>query len=427
MTSDAITGPALAPTPSTPPTDLWRRIVDPRRWSLGARLGVTLVLAALVPMGVVSLAATRTGQRAVEASELEAAEGAATVGAAAVDEYIAGVAARADQLGTSPEVVDFLTDGGAPPSFGEAPDVVATLLADAKGTIVAGPADRIGTSVATEAWFVEAVAGKPAIGEVTTTGNRSFVTVAAPARRPGAAVVGVAALLVGGDDLLFALNQAPLGPGGQALLVDDDGKVIAARDSRLQGRTLDELGMDVVATGIAESDSGSVARSPLRGRGEQVVAWASTGGAASAVVTQPRRAFLAPIDRLSNSITIALVVVGLLAVVIALLLARRLSRPIGALTRAARAVEDGGAPDADELDRIGRSGDDVGRLARVFSRMAQQVAARERKLKEQVRSLKVEIDQERRRKEVAEVTDSDFFRDLEGRAAEMRRRAKGDE
>jgi uncharacterized OsmC-like protein len=57
--------------------------------------------------------------------------------------------------------------------------------------------------------------------------------------------------------------------------------------------------------------------------------------------------------------------------------------------------------------------------------MAEQVAVRERRLKEQVRSLKVEVDQERRRKEVQEVTDSDFFRDLEGRAAEMRRRAKG--
>jgi hypothetical protein len=57
--------------------------------------------------------------------------------------------------------------------------------------------------------------------------------------------------------------------------------------------------------------------------------------------------------------------------------------------------------------------------------MAEQVKVREQRLKEQVRSLKVEVDQERRRKEVQEVTDSDFFRDLEGRAAEMRRRAKG--
>jgi len=427
MTSDASAPPSNVPTTSTSTAPGARRLLDPRRWSLGARLGATLVLAALVPMAVVSIAATRTGQGAVESSELGAAEGAATVGAAAIDEYVAGVAARADQLGTSPAVVDFLTGTGPAPPPADAPDVVATLVADAKGTIVAGPGDRLGTSVATEPWFVQAVAGSPAVGQLTSIGNRSLVTVAAPARQPGAAVVGVAALQVGGDDLLFALNQAPLGPGGQTMLVDDEGTVIAARDGRLRGRTLDELGMTPVATGIATTPSGSVARTPLAGRGEQVAAWASTDGAATAIVTQPRSVFLAPIDRLANSITIALIAVGAVAVIGALFIARRLSRPIGALTRAARAVEDGGAPDGDELDRIGRSGDDVGRLARVFARMAEQVAARERKLKEQVRSLKVEIDQERRRKEVAEVTDSDFFRDLEGRAAEMRRRAKGDE
>jgi HAMP domain-containing protein len=183
--------------------------------------------------------------------------------------------------------------------------------------------------------------------------------------------------------------------------------------------------MTTVATEISAEPKGSVARTALSGRGDQVAAWATTAGAATAIVTQPRRAFMAPIDRLVNTITIALLVVGVLAVIGALLVASRLSRPIGALTRAARAVEDGAPPDDDELQRIGRSHDDIGRLARVFARMAEQVAVRERRLKEQVRSLKVEVDQERRRKEVQEVTDSDFFRDLEGRAAEMRRRAKG--
>lgn len=412
---------------ATPPSTSRARLSDPRTWSLGARLGITLVLAALVPMAIVSFAATRTGQRAVESSELGAAEGAATVGAAAVDEYLSGVAARADQLGTSPPVVDFVTGTGAPPVLGSAPDVVATLITDAKGTVLAGPSDRLGTSVADQPWFVEAVAGKPAVGELTAVGDRSWMTVAAPARRPGAAVVGVAALQVSGDDLLFALNQAPLGPGGQALLVDDAGTVIAARDDRLRGRGLDELGMRSVAVGIADTDRGSTTRAPLAGRGDQVVAWASTDGAATAIVTQPRRAFMAPIDRLTATVIAALVGVGVIAIIGALFVARRLSRPIGVLTRAARAVEDGAPPDEAELARIGRSDDDVGRLARVFSRMAEQVAVRERTLREQVRSLKVEIDQERRKKEVAEVTDSDFFRDLEGRAAEMRRRAKGEQ
>lgn len=434
MASDAPAAPTT-PAPGSDPAAAtsaargspWR-VLDVRRWSLGARLGATLVLAALVPMAIISVAATRAGQNAVEASELEAAQGAARVGAAAVDEYLAGVAARADQIGTSAEVVGFLTGSGPAPDLGAGgADVIATVVADTAGTIVAGPADRIGTSVAADPWFVDAVAGKPSIGTLDSTEyDRPSITVAAPARRPGAAVVGVAALEVSGDDVLFALNQIPLGPGGQALLVDDDDRVVAARDSRVRGRTLDELGMGALAAGIAADPSGSLPRVPLAGRGEQVVAWSDGGGDAVAVVTQPRQAFLAPIDQLATTTRVALVITGLVALVLALLVARRLSRPVGALTRAARAIEEGTAPDDSELATIGRAHDDVGRLARVFARMAEQVAVRERALKEQVRALRVEIDHERRKKDVDEVVGSDFFRDLEGRAAEMRRRAKGE-
>ena len=76
---------------------------------------------------------------------------------------------------------------------------------------------------------------------------------------------------------------------------------------------------------------------------------------------------------------------------------------------------------------VGRARDDLGRLARVFTHMAEQVAARERQLRAQVQALKVEIDQERRKKDVSDVVDSDFFKDLQTKAADMRRRVKGDE
>jgi nitrogen fixation/metabolism regulation signal transduction histidine kinase len=118
--------------------------------------------------------------------------------------------------------------------------------------------------------------------------------------------------------------------------------------------------------------------------------------------------------------------VGVLAILGAVVFARRLSRPVGVLTAAAVRIESDEPVDAEALATIGQTGDDVGRLARVFARMAEQVAVREKKLREQVRQLKVEIDQERRQKAVDEVTGTDFFKDLQGRAAEMRRRAKGE-
>ena len=135
---------------------------------------------------------------------------------------------------------------------------------------------------------------------------------------------------------------------------------------------------------------------------------------------------MGPINQLGTTTLIMFIVVGLLAVVAAVLIGRRLSRPVGVLTAAAGRLEAGEPFDDDALAAIGRSQDDVGRLARVFARMAEQVAVRERKLREEVRALRIEIDEERRRDAVAEVIDTDFFRDLEGRAAEMRRRARGE-
>ena len=47
-----------------------------------------------------------------------------------------------------------------------------------------------------------------------------------------------------------------------------------------------------------------------------------------------------------------------------------------------------------------------------FFQMVKDVRAREEKLKQEVTQLKVVIDQQRRKKEVAELTENEFFRNL---------------
>ena len=69
-----------------------------------------------------------------------------------------------------------------------------------------------------------------------------------------------------------------------------------------------------------------------------------------------------------------------------------------------------------------RSGDDLGRLARVFARMAAEVTARERSLRDQVARLRVEVDEQRARDEAAQITDSEHFKEIERRARELRQR-----
>jgi CheY-like chemotaxis protein len=92
---------------------------------------------------------------------------------------------------------------------------------------------------------------------------------------------------------------------------------------------------------------------------------------------------------------------------------------VGHVTAAAAAVEQ------DSFDPAGLVGvatrpDALGGLARVFQRMAVEVRAREERLQQQVRELRIEIDEARQARKVAEITESEHYKDLRRQAAELR-------
>lgn len=93
---------------------------------------------------------------------------------------------------------------------------------------------------------------------------------------------------------------------------------------------------------------------------------------------------------------------------------------VGRVTDAAAAVEAGAFP-TDGLDRVASRTDALGTLARMFQRMAREVQAREDRLHQQVRELQIEIDEARQAQKVAEITESDYFQQLRGQAADLRR------
>jgi HAMP domain-containing protein len=384
-------------------------------------------------MAIISVAATRAGQNAVEKAELANAQGSALVGASSVSEYLDGVSRRAEQFGTASDVIDFITDpeSNSAPSFGAAkssPDVRDILVLNDKATVISGfPEASVGDTYPEVSWFTEALAGKTAVGEVKPDSNsgRFVFTVASPARRPGQAVVGVVSIGVTSEDVLFALSQSPLIPGGQALLVDK-GRIVAARDHLYQGRTLKEVGLGSLLSAIKKSPKGTIAKVDLPGRGAQVVAWATTTTGTTAIIVEPRDVFLDSINRLARNARLAMIALAILAVAGAITIARRLSKPVSALTAAAQALEADEAPDAAQLEKLGRSRDDIGLLTRVFMRMAEQVVIREKKLREQVRAMRVEIDHSKRAESVEALTESDFFKDLQTRAGDMRQKMKED-
>jgi CRP-like cAMP-binding protein len=90
---------------------------------------------------------------------------------------------------------------------------------------------------------------------------------------------------------------------------------------------------------------------------------------------------------------------------------------------AAVAVEAGiYAPDS--LDSVARRPDELGQLARVFQRMVQQVYSREQNLKRQVAELRIEIDEVKKANQVAEITETDYFQQLQQKARRLRAERK---
>jgi two-component system cell cycle response regulator len=98
---------------------------------------------------------------------------------------------------------------------------------------------------------------------------------------------------------------------------------------------------------------------------------------------------------------------------------------VGYVVEAAAAVEDG-AFEPGSLDHVAQRGDALGQLARVFQRMAREVSARERALKQQVQRLRIEIDGARAARHVAEITETDYFQDLQRKVDRLRSKGEGE-
>lgn len=92
---------------------------------------------------------------------------------------------------------------------------------------------------------------------------------------------------------------------------------------------------------------------------------------------------------------------------------------MGRVISAAVALE-AGRYDPRSLDEVGQRQDALGQLARVFQQMANEVQAREQRLKQEVQELRIQIDQAKKARQVAEITEAEYFQQLQESARRMR-------
>jgi CRP-like cAMP-binding protein len=96
------------------------------------------------------------------------------------------------------------------------------------------------------------------------------------------------------------------------------------------------------------------------------------------------------------------------------------------VTAAASAVE-AGVFDPESLDEVAQRTDALGQLARVFQGMTREVFAREQRLKQQVQELRIEVDMIKKDRQVAEITESQYFQALQQKVKDLRDRSRGSE
>lgn len=93
---------------------------------------------------------------------------------------------------------------------------------------------------------------------------------------------------------------------------------------------------------------------------------------------------------------------------------------VARVTAAAAAVETGQFT-LDSLDTVSARPDALGQLGRVFQHMAREVYAREQSLKQQVQELRIQIDEGKKARQVAEITETEYFRQLRSDVSNLRK------
>jgi MFS family permease len=102
---------------------------------------------------------------------------------------------------------------------------------------------------------------------------------------------------------------------------------------------------------------------------------------------------------------------------------RKYMHPLNQLAEASNKLKSGKWDNTDTVDPV-KNSDYMGNLIGVFNEMAREIQTREIKLENTIRELELKIDKTREDRILSEITETDFFRELEKKSAELRRMKK---
>jgi HAMP domain-containing protein len=125
-----------------------------------------------------------------------------------------------------------------------------------------------------------------------------------------------------------------------------------------------------------------------------------------------------------NSMFAAFAITYVTLFALVFLISQVLTQPIVTLTKAAERIGEGDYDHDFAAMQKGRVRNEISTLTEVFGIMVGKVYQREQTLIRKVEELKIEIDEVKRKKQVSEIVESDFFQDLQAKARSMRGRSR---
>lgn len=439
--------------------------LDPRRWRVGSKIAFAIIVLAAVPAVVLTQMAVQGLQQQAEAdgrrSLRSLAESVATsldaeiranldlIQAIALDSRVVSFASvtQIERVVKQPAVDELMDNMKA-----THPTAGVFFVLDSEGTAIAS-SDRaiLGLNYAFRTYFGRAMAGEVNVSDVYvpigTTSPIPGTAFAAPIRSDGT-IVGIAVIK---SDALTVSDSITAPDGLAPFIVESSGLVSSHPDDAVRLATLKPLSEEAAAEAVAAkrfpgevpvvpTDPAVAAMAGSREPGfavgklngiDEAVAWHPLAEVAwVAAVSEPNQRYSANALRVRDIALLRAGLVLLVALLVAYAAARTLARPLRTLTEAAKRLAAGGDSDPvleSQLEGVAGRLDDLGVLGERLASATRETRERERKLREMVDTLKVEIDHSQKEAAVKEIVDSDFFSGLQARAREMRAKSRPDD
>jgi serine/threonine protein kinase/HAMP domain-containing protein len=390
---------------------LRHRALRPTSWPLVVKMVMALVLAAVLPMSITAWYNYTQNVDALANSERRNLERLALATSGRLSQLIEDSRRVTAFVATGPDVADLLAHPADADKralllarlssiVGTNADLHLLTLMDARGTALVSTAPEVvGGNYAFREYYKVAMGGHSFITSIIvgSVAGKAGVYIAYPVMRDGQAI-GVVTLRLRAE-AIDAIVDGARNLNREPFLIDGDGVLIhhrtdslrfhsladlapqaqerIAADQRFRLKHVDSLGMPPLASAmIGAQHEGTIDYPSTISRTREVAGFAPVSGVDWVVgVTESRDSFEAPLRRIFVQLLISVAAVGTFFVLLAIVFARSISRPVQALTHAADALKRG---DYDAARVRVKSDDEIGALGRTFNVMIDVLRQRER-------------------------------------------------